>query len=127
VDLTALTYENDFFDLIICNHVLEHIPDDKKAISEMYRALKKGGKAVITVPIDENLEKTYEDSNITSPADRLKHFGQWDHVRSYAKDIKQRFENEGFNTELIQYADHFSSEEFNRMGLRDDYIVVGTK
>ena len=127
VDLTGLNYENDFFDVIICNHVLEHIPDDKKAISEMFRALKKGGKAVVTVPMDENLEKTNENPNITSPADRKKHFGQWDHLRMYSTDIKQRFENEGFNTELIKYADNFSANEFQKMRLCSDFIIVAEK
>jgi len=127
IDLTELNYEDNFFDIIVCNHVLEHIPDDIKAISEMYRVLKKGGKAIVTVPIDENLEKTYENPNITSPTDREKHFGQWDHVRMYAVDIKQRFADNGFHTELIKYSNIFSSEEFNKMGLCSDSIIVNEK
>lgn len=127
IDLTELYYENDFFDIIICNHVLEHIPDDKKAISEMFRVLKKGGKAIVTVPMDEKLEKTKEDPSITSPADRKKHFGQWDHLRIYATDIKNRFEEKGFKTELIKYANNFSLDEFNKMGLCSDFIIVGEK
>jgi len=127
IDLTELKYDNDFFDLIICNHVLEHISDDRKAISEIYRVLKNGGKAIVTVPIDENLEKTREDPCIISPVDRKKYFGQWDHLRVYATDVKQRFENEGFNTEMIRYASKFSAEERSKMGLSLDLIIVGKK
>ena len=127
IDITALDCESNYFDLIICNHVLEHIPDDSKAISEMFRVLKDGGKAVVTVPMDEKLEKTFEDPNIISPAERKKYFGQWDHLRRYALDVKQRFEKEGFNTQLIRYAVHFSQQEFEKMGLSNDFIIVGEK
>ena len=81
IDLTELKFGNSSFDCIIANHVLEHIPDDKKAMKEIYRTLKTGGLGVITVPMDEKLEKTYEDTSVVSPKEREKHFGQWDHVR----------------------------------------------
>ncbi|MFQ3577028.1 MAG: class I SAM-dependent methyltransferase [Cytophagales bacterium] len=68
------------FDGIICNHVLEHIPDDIAAMNEMYRLLKPGGIALITVPIDESKIETYENFSIVYPNESIKHFGQWNHV-----------------------------------------------
>ena len=127
LDLTVLDLESDRFDLLICNHVLEHIPDDAAAMREMYRVLKKGGQAVITVPIDEKLPRTYEDPSISSPADRKKHFGQWDHVRFYSMDIEQRLERAGFQVEVVRYGREFTKEEYDRFGFCDDPIFVATK
>ena len=69
-DLTNLTYEAGSFDLLICSHVLEHIPDDRAALSEIYRVLRPGGLALIMVPIDRNRDETYEDPQIVSPSAR---------------------------------------------------------
>lgn len=127
VDLTALEFENDMFDYVLCNHVLEHIPDDGKAMSEIFRVLKPGGKAIITVPINEKLSETYEDSTITSPKDREKHFGQWDHVRWYATDIKSRLEKYGFEVDMNRYGKGFTESDFQRFGFGNDIIVVAKK
>ena len=86
MDITNIKYEDNSFDVIICNHVLEHIPDDRKAMSELYRVLKPGGWAILQVPISLLLNKTYEDPTVTTPEEREKVFGQSDHVRIYAKD-----------------------------------------
>ena len=77
----------------MCNHVLEHVLDDKKAMSELYRVLKKGGKAILQVPLDAEKEKSYEDHTIINPKDRNKHFGQYDHVRIYGMDFFNRLSN----------------------------------
>jgi predicted SAM-dependent methyltransferase len=127
MDLLDLKLKNNSVDYILCNHVLEHIPDDRKAMAEMYRVLIPGGAAIITVPIDEGLTETYEDSSITTPADRETHFGQWDHVRWYAKDVKDRFEAIGFAVELVRYSDQFSKDDYERFGLCDDLIIVAKK
>ncbi len=127
IDLTALELPSDSFHLVICNHVLEHIPDDAAAMREMYRVLRIGGKAVITVPIKESLPRTYEDPSITSPADRRKHFGQWDHVRFYSLDIKDRLAQAGFLVELVRYGERFTRAEYQRLGFCDDVIVVAVK
>ena len=123
VDLTDLDFDDGSFDCVLANHVLEHIVDDQKAMSEIYRVLKFGGAGIITVPIDETLEKTYEDPAIFSSEDREKYFGQWDHVRMYALDIKNRFENAGFNVALNRYAETFSEEDRKKYGLKNDIII----
>ncbi len=112
---------------MICNHVLEHIPDDRQAMKEMFRALKSGGTGVITVPIDEQIASTYEDFSITSPKDRKQHFGQWDHVRFYGLDIESRLEEVGFEVEMCRYGATFSKEDYAKYGLCDDLIVVAKK
>lgn len=101
-DLLDLQFEGETFDWIICNHVLEHIEDDSKALSEIYRVLKPGGKAILQVPISFILEKTYENPKIITKEEREKHFGQFDHVRIYANDYVQRLEAAGFQVEVIE-------------------------
>ena len=116
-DITNLSFKNNTFDLIICNHVLEHIADDKSAMSEIYRVLKKDGMGILQVPIDNNLEKTYEDSSIVSKKDRTKHFGQYDHVRVYGRDYKDRLENIGFIVNFINYTDEIENNLISKYGL----------
>lgn len=117
VDICEAPYESNYFDAIICIHVLEHIPDDAKAIRELYRILKPGGWAVILVPIDKNRATTFEDWSITSPAERKKHFGQPDHVRQYGMDYRNRLEAGGFTVEIDSFASEFPPEECFRLGI----------
>jgi SAM-dependent methyltransferase len=98
IDLTALQFWDAQFDLIICSHVLEHIPNDSKAMTEMHRVLKGGGYLLVMVPMFG--EKTYEDPSITDPVERRRHFGQDDHVRKYGHDITERLERAGFQARL---------------------------
>ena len=97
VDITNIPFENNTFDIILCSHVLEHIPDDALAMSELYRVLKPGGWGIFQVPIDYSREKTYEDFSITTPEGRQKAFGQHDHVRWYGKDYINRLRKSGFH------------------------------
>jgi len=127
IDLTDLQFDDSYFDCVISNHVLEHIPDDRKAMSEIFRVLKVGGIAIITVPINEKLTKTYEDANICTPKERKKHFGQWDHVRWYSLDIKDRLEDIGFKVEMIKYGNQFSNEDFEKFGFNNDLIIRAEK
>lgn len=108
MDITNIPYENNSFDGIICCHVLEHVSDDRKALSELYRVLTPGGWAILQVPISTLLEKTYEDPNITSPKEREKMFGQHDHVRIYGQDYKNRLEDARFSVEVHNCADEFA-------------------
>ncbi len=127
VDLTSLEFDNERFDIAICNHVLEHIPDDRKAMSEMYRVLKPGGTAIVTVPINENSVVTYEDASIVTPSERTLHFGQWDHVRYYGVDISERLIQVGFAVYAERYAEKYTVDEYDRFGLCNDIIFVCKK
>ncbi len=88
MDITAMQYPDHSFDCIICNHVLEHIVDELKAMRELHRVLKPGVWAILQVPMSLTLEKTYEDLDITEPNEREKAFGRSDHVRNYGSDYK---------------------------------------
>jgi len=127
-DITILPFKDHEFDVIFCSHILEHVPDDNKAISELFRVMKKGGWGIIQVPIDYSLENTFEDFSITTPEERMKAFGQEDHARLYGRDYKLRLEKAGFQVIEDQYAASFSSENAKRIGiLRDEVIYFCTK
>ena len=110
-DITSIPFVDNKFDFILCNHVLEHIIDDKLAMSELYRVLKPGGKAILQVPIDYEREKTYEDFSITTEEGRLDSFGQKDHVRWYGRDYIKRLKSVGFKVKEDDYVQTFSSQE----------------
>lgn len=113
-DLCALPFEDDSFDVIFCNHVLEHIPDDTQAMRELYRVMKKGGWGIFQVPQDINRAHTFEDDTIIDPAERTRIFGQYDHVRVYGLDYFDRLRQVGFEVEEIIYSTHFTAEEIER-------------
>lgn len=96
MDLTRMGARTATFDLVVCNHVLEHIEDDRSALAEIYRVLRPGGYAILTVPIVEGWERTYENRAIQTPQERALHFGQSDHVRCYGRDFDTRVEEAGF-------------------------------
>lgn len=100
VDITDIPFEDNSFDLIICNHVLEHIPDDGKAGRELYRVLKIGGIAFLNVPMFD-IPQTFENPEINTPELRLKYYGQADHVRAYGLDYPQRLGAAGFSVQLF--------------------------
>ena len=102
-DILDLPFNDNSFDVVFCNHVLEHIEDDKKAMQELYRVLKPNGMGIFQVPQDLSLEETYEDFTINSPEERTKHFGQYDHVRVYGKDYFNRLRAVGFKVNEIDY------------------------
>lgn len=109
-DVCDLPFEENQFDVVFCNHVLEHIEDDKKAMSELYRVLKPNGMGIFQIPQDLTLETTYEDFSITSEEERKKHFGQYDHVRIYGRDYFNRLRNVGFNVIEVDYSKTLSEE-----------------
>jgi SAM-dependent methyltransferase len=119
MDITRITYPDDSFDVILCNHVLEHIPDDLKAMRELHRVLKPGGWAILQVPLEPDLDVTYEDPSIVDPEERFKAFKQQDHVRLYGRDFKDRLENSGFHVTVDDYVRQFSKEEIDRYGLME--------
>ena len=127
-DLISTNFKNEYFDLIICNHVLEHIEDDKSALDEMYRILKYNGISILQVPINVKRENTFEDLSIKSKIQREKYFGQYDHVREYGLDFKDRVEQAGFKVEMINYSKKISQDLVIKYGLmKDDLIPIGKK
>lgn len=128
-DICDLPFSDDAFDLIICNHVLEHIPDDTRAMKELYRILKPGGKAILQVPYDKNREKTFEDNSITDPKERTKIFGQYDHVRVYGMDYFDKLKAIGFQVDAVDYTAKLSKQEIEKYRLPEGELipVVGKK
>ncbi|MBU6149164.1 MAG: methyltransferase domain-containing protein [Verrucomicrobia bacterium] len=113
MDITNIQYPDNFFDLIICNHVLEHIEDDQRAIREMKRVLTKKGLAILTVPISG--ARTYEDKQIQSQCDRLRAFGQEDHVRIYGSDFFLCLKKEGFKVKKISRESFLNPQQCKKM------------
>ena len=127
-DLISTNFKDEYFDLIICNHVLEHIEDDKSALDEMYRILKYNGISILQVPINVKRENTFEDLSMKSKIQREKYFGQYDHVREYGLDFKDRVEQAGFKVEMINYSKKISQDLVIKYGLmKDDLIPIGKK
>lgn len=115
MDITNIQYTDNYFDIICCNHVLEHVLDDKKALKEFFRVLKPSGWAILLVPI--TAAKTFEDPSITTPQERLRVFGQEDHVRIYGPDYLDRLLEVGFKVDVIKVNEFVSSDQANLMGL----------
>ncbi len=101
MDITDIHLSDNTFDVIICNHVMEHIPDDRLAMSELFRVLKPGGWAILQTPISG--DTTFEDAAVQTPEDRLRHFGQRDHVRIYGRDYQERLGSVGFDVKVDGY------------------------
>lgn len=100
-DICELPFEDNSFDFILCNHVLEHIPNDEKAMKELYRILEPGGTAILQIPQDLGRELTFEDDSITDPRERAKIFGQYDHVRVYGRDFFTKLRRIGFEVDEV--------------------------
>lgn len=115
MDITNISYSDESFDVIYCSHVLEHIADDIAAMREFYRVLKNNGWAILLVPISS--AKTVEDASIIDPLERLKHFGQQDHVRRYGPDYVDRLREVGFKVEITKVDDLVNPDETIIMGL----------
>jgi predicted SAM-dependent methyltransferase len=127
-DILDLPFADNSFDVIVCNHVLEHIVEDRKAMSELYRVMKPGGWGILQVPMKNSLEKTYEDFTITDPKERQKHFGQYDHVRWYGMDYFDRLRSVGFQAEINFYSQKFSESDTKKFGLnRNEILPVVSK
>ena len=122
-DICNLPFEDNAFDFIICNHVLEHIPNDTKAMQELYRVLAPNGTAIVQVPYDKNREVTFEDDSITDPKERAKIFGQYDHVRVYGMDYFEKLASVGFTVEAVDYTATLSEEEIEKYRLPKGELV----
>jgi len=116
-DICDLPFKDNSFDFIICNHVLEHIPDDTKAMQELYRVLAPSGTAILQVPYDAKREITFEDNTITDQSERTRIFGQYDHLRVYGMDYFKKLSSIGFNVNALDYTSSISSDDIERYRL----------
>ena len=126
-DVQQIPLDDESFDILICNHLLEHVESDQKALKELYRIMRHGGWGIILSPIDESREMTFEDDSITDEAERTRIFGQYDHRRIYGRDYADRLRKAGFEVEVIDYASQLSPEERTRNALTDEKLYIVRK
>ena len=122
IDVTRLDLPDSCFDVVICSHVLEHVPDDRAAVREFARVLAPGGWAILDAPVDHSRATTYEDAAVTTPRGRRRHFGQWDHVRVYGRDFLELLCSGGLRVDVAAFRP--VDEEEQRYGLRPDLDVI---
>ena len=126
-DLHNIPLEENRFDVVFCNHVMEHVEDPIQCMKELYRVMKKGAWAIMQVPQDFRRDKTYEDANITDPKEREQHFWQKDHLRLFGKDYPQWLEKAGFIVDEFDLTKHFDINEINRFRLMQGEILYIAK
>lgn len=122
-DICNLPFEDNSFDVILCNHVLEHIPDDTKAMHELYRVMKSGGWGVFQIPQDLKRYKTFEDNTIIDRKERARIFGQYDHVRIYGRDYFDKLRSTGFTVEEVDYTNILPKEAVEKYRLAKGEII----
>lgn len=115
MDITDIGCPDESLDFVFCSHVLEHVDDDRRAMRELHRVLRRGGQAIVLVPITG--DRTYEDPRITDPGEREKAFGQEDHVRRYGPDVVDRLHEAGFTVEVTRASDLVTAETAVTLGL----------
>lgn len=123
IDITVIPFDDDAVDCIICSHVLEHVPDDRRAMRELRRVLRPGGWAVINAPVDRARERTFEDASAVSKERRKALFGQEDHVRVYGRDYPDRLSEAGFKVSVIDYASRLGRTAAERFVLPEDEMM----
>ncbi len=122
-DLHKIPFEDNKFDVIICNHVMEHVENYAQCMGELYRVLKPGGWAIMQVPIDYSNEHTYEDASITSPEEREKHFWQKDHLRLFGKDYPMKLAEAGFKVKSDNFVKEIPAEKRKKYRLQEQEII----
>lgn len=122
-DICNLPFKDNEFDYIFCNHVLEHIPDDTKAMSELFRVLAPNGIGIFQIPQDLSREFTFEDYSITDPKERAKIFGQYDHVRVYGRDYFDKLRKNGFDVTAVDYTKKLSKKEIEQYRLAQGELI----
>lgn len=128
MDILAMPFSDDTFDVVLCSHVLEHVTDDLQAMREIRRVLKPGGWALLQVPFFAPIpDHTIEDPSITGNAEREKMFGQADHVRRYGKDFPARISRSGLSVRNENFAFQLSAEICRRYGLVPETLFIGVR
>ncbi|WP_347175517.1 class I SAM-dependent methyltransferase [Polaribacter uvawellassae] len=122
-DILNLPFNDNSFDVVFCNHVLEHISDDTKAMQELYRVLKPNGMGIFQIPQDLSRATTFEDDSITDQKERTKIFGQYDHVRVYGRDYFDKLRSIGFKVDEVDYTKKIAPEMVERFCLSKGEIL----
>lgn len=122
-DLHQAPFEDNSFDVVFCNHVLEHVEDAQQCMRELYRIMKPGGWGIFQVPLDTTRATTYEDKSITDPRDREVHFWQKDHLRLFGLDYADKLRQAGFKVTADRYIDTFSAAEIDRYRLDHSEVI----
>jgi predicted SAM-dependent methyltransferase len=122
-DLHKIPLEDNLYDVIFCNHVLEHVQDDFQCMKELLRVMKPGGWGIFQVPIDYNNKVTYEDSSINDPKEREIHFWQKDHVRLYGQDYPKRLEKAGFNVDVFDPKTALGEINYEKLRLNSSELI----
>lgn len=127
MDIHQIPYQDNSFDVIMCNHVLEHVEDAHKVMSEFYRVMKKGGWGIFQVPIDTSREETFDDPTITDSKEREKHYWQADHLRLFGNDYGKKLAAVGFEVVEDNFINELSKEEVERFALPKGEIIYFCK
>ena len=122
-DICDLPFDDNSYDIIFCNHVLEHIPDDIKAMQELFRVLKPGGMAILQIPQELARVTTFSDDTITNQKERAAIFGQYDHVRIYGRDYFDQLRSIGFTVIEEDYTNKISPELVEKYCLAKGEII----
>ncbi len=122
-DICNLPFTDNSYDVILCNHVLEHIPDDTKAMQELFRVLKPGGMAILQIPQDLSRTTTFSDDSITNQKERAAIFGQYDHVRIYGLDYFDKLRSIGFTVIEEDYTHKIAPELVEKYCLAKGEII----
>ncbi|MBR2007498.1 MAG: class I SAM-dependent methyltransferase [Alistipes sp.] len=126
-DIQHIPLEDESFDAVICNHIMEHVEDDRLAMREILRIMRKGGWGVILSPVDLQREKTFEDDTITDEAERTRIFGQYDHRRIYGRDYAERLREADFEVYECDYANLIPAKEKELYALTDEPLYIVRK
>lgn len=122
-DLHDIPLEDNRFDVIFCNHVMEHVDDPNQCMRELYRVMAPGGWGILQVPVDRSRKETYEDPSITSPEEREKHFWQYDHVRLFGLDYPDYLRNAGWEVEEYIPSEHIAADKIARYRLEEGEVL----
>jgi SAM-dependent methyltransferase len=124
LDVQAIPFPDATFDIVFCNHVLEHVADDRLAMRELRRVMRPGGWGVMLAPVDSARAATFEDDTITDPAERTRVFGQYDHRRIYGRDYADRLREAGWQVDEVDYFAALTPAEQTTHALRPETLYI---